>query len=107
MTPSKITEGLLHAGFMQLFFNSKKERVESFEKALYFRPMALWDLKWKLPLRRFTDWMTTEDKPRLTSLFEACLDLFTAASSKKSLITEIKMARAANDSFRDNRRLRR
>ena len=45
MTPSKITECLLHAGFMQLFFNSKKERVESFEKALYFRPMALWDLK--------------------------------------------------------------
>ena len=25
MTPSKITEGLLYAGFMQLFFNSKKK----------------------------------------------------------------------------------
>ena len=49
--------------------------------------------------------MTTEDKPRLTSLFEACLDLFTAASGKKSLITEIKMARAANGSSKDNRRL--
>ena len=36
MTPSKITKGLLHAGFMKLFFNGKKERVESFEKALDF-----------------------------------------------------------------------
>ena len=36
MTPSKITEGLLYAGFMQLFFNRKKKKVESFEKALDF-----------------------------------------------------------------------
>ena len=49
--------------------------------------------------------MATEDEPRLTSLFEACLDVFTAASGKKRLITKIKMARAANDSFKDNRRL--
>ena len=41
MTPSKITEDLLYAGFMQLFFNSEKKKVESFEKALYFQPMAL------------------------------------------------------------------
>ena len=42
MTPSKITEDLLYAGFMQLFFNSeKKKKVESFEKALYFQPMVL------------------------------------------------------------------
>ena len=49
--------------------------------------------------------MATEDELRLTSLFEASLDLFTTASGKKSLITEIKIARAANDSFKDNRRL--
>ena len=46
-----------------------------------------------------------EDELCLTSLFEACLDLFTTASGKKSLITEIKMARATNDSFKDNRKL--
>ena len=40
MIPSKITEGLLYAGFVQLFFNSKK-RVESFEMALNFQPVAL------------------------------------------------------------------
>ena len=40
MTPSKITESLLYAGFVQLFFNSKK-RVESFEMALNFQPVAL------------------------------------------------------------------
>ena len=34
MTPSKITEGLLYTGFMQLFFNSKKKKkVENSEKA--------------------------------------------------------------------------
>ena len=49
--------------------------------------------------------MATEDELCLTSLFEDCLDLFTTASGKKSLITEIKMARAANGSFKDNRRL--
>ena len=49
--------------------------------------------------------MTTEDEPRLTSLFEASLDLFIAASGNKSLITEIKMAKATNDSFKlDNRK---
>ena len=41
MTPSKITEDLLYARFMQLFFNSEKKKVESFEKALDFQPMAL------------------------------------------------------------------
>ena len=46
------------------------------------------------------------DELRLTFSFEACLDLFTTASGKKkSLITKIKMARAANDSFKDNKRL--
>ena len=40
MTPSKITEGLLYAGFKQLFLNSKK-KIENFEKALDFQPMAL------------------------------------------------------------------
>ena len=48
--------------------------------------------------------MAAEDELSLTFSFEACLDLFTAASGKKSFITEIKMARAANDSFKDNRR---
>ena len=55
MTPSKITEGLLSTGFTQLIFSSKKERVESFEKALDFHPMALWGLQLNLPLRHFTD----------------------------------------------------
>ena len=42
MTPSKITKGLLNAGFMQLFFSSKKKkRVKIFEKALDFQPMVL------------------------------------------------------------------
>ena len=59
--------------------------VESFEKALDFQPMALLDLKWNLPLRRFTDWVATEDERRLTFSFEACLDLFTAASDKKKV----------------------
>ena len=40
MTPSKITEGFLYTGFMQLFFNCKK-RVESFEMALNFQLVAL------------------------------------------------------------------
>ena len=84
MTPSKITESLLYAGFVQLFFNSKK-RVESFEMALNFQPVALQDFKWNLPLRRFTDWVATEDELRLTFSFEACLDFFTTASGKKSL----------------------
>ena len=45
MTPSKIMESLLYAGFMQLFFNSKKKKkVESFEKALDFQPVTLYDL---------------------------------------------------------------
>ena len=50
--------------------------------------------------------MAAEDELRLTFSFEACLDLFTTASDKKkSLIIEIKMARAANDSFKlDNRK---
>ena len=49
--------------------------------------------------------MAAEDELRLTFSFEACLDLFTTASGKKSLIIEIKMARAANDSFKlDNRK---
>ena len=41
MTPSKITEGFLYAGFMKLFFDSKKKRFKSFEKALDFQPTAL------------------------------------------------------------------
>ena len=41
--------------------------------------------------------MAAEDDFRLTFSFEACLDLFTTAS--------IKMEKAANDSFKDNRRL--
>ena len=40
MTPLKRSEGLLYAGFMQVFLNSKK-KVENFEKALDFQPMAL------------------------------------------------------------------
>ena len=30
MTPSKITEGFLYAGFMKLFFDRKKKKVEKF-----------------------------------------------------------------------------
>ena len=30
MTPSKITEDLLYAGFMQLFFNSEKKKGGKF-----------------------------------------------------------------------------
>ena len=30
MTPSKITKGLLHAGFMKLFFTGKKEKGGKF-----------------------------------------------------------------------------
>ena len=41
MTPLKRSEGLLYAGFMQVFLNSKKKKVENFEKALDFQPMAL------------------------------------------------------------------
>ena len=78
-------ESLLYAGFMQLFFNSKKKKkVESFEKALDFQPVTLYDLGWNLPIRRFTDWVATEDVLRLTFSFEACLDFFPTASGKKS-----------------------
>ena len=34
MTPSKITDGLLYAGFMQLFFNSKKKGWKVLKKRL-------------------------------------------------------------------------
>ena len=34
MTPSKITDGLLCAGFMQLFFNSKKKGWKVLKKRL-------------------------------------------------------------------------
>ena len=49
--------------------------------------------------------METKDERRLTFSFEACLDFFNTESDKKSFITRIKMARAANDSFKDNRGL--
>ena len=62
MTPSKIAEGLLYAGFMQLFFNGKKKNGGD------------------LPLRRFSDWVATEDERRLTFSFEACLDFFNTES---------------------------
>ena len=49
--------------------------------------------------------MATEDERRLTFSFEACLDFFNTESvkKKKGFFTRIKMARAANDSFKDNR----
>ena len=49
--------------------------------------------------------MATEDERRLTFSFETCLDFFTTAPGKKSLITKIKMARAEKDSFKENRRI--
>ena len=41
MTPSKITEGLLHAGFMQLFFNSKKKVWKVLKKRCIFIKMKV------------------------------------------------------------------
>ena len=42
MTPSKITEGLLYASLMKLFFESKKKKgLKNFEKALDFQLMML------------------------------------------------------------------
>ena len=85
MTPSKITEGLLYASLMKLFFESKKKRVEKFWKSVGFPTNDVVGLRWSLPLRWFTDWVAAEDDFRLTFSFEACLDLFTTASSKEKL----------------------
>ena len=41
MTPSKITEGLLYASLMKLFFESKKKGLKNFEKPLDFQLMML------------------------------------------------------------------
>ena len=50
--------------------------------------------------------MAAEDELRLTFSFKACLDLFTTASGKKKKINhKTKMAKAANDSFKDNGKL--
>ena len=83
MTLSKITEGFLYADFMKLFFDSKKKKVEKFWKSAGFPANGVVRLIWSLPLRRFTDWVAAEDDFRLTFSFEACLDLFTTASSKE------------------------
>ena len=49
--------------------------------------MALQDLRWNLPLRRFTDWVETKDERRLIFSFEACLDFFNTESDKKKILS--------------------
>ena len=79
--PSKITEGLLCAGFMQLFFNSERKEWKVVKKRWISDGVVR--LRWSLPLRRFTDWVAAMDELRLTFSFEACLDLFTRVTSKE------------------------
>ena len=51
MTPSKITEGLLYAGFMQLFFNGKKEKGGNFLKSAGFLTNGVVGLEMKFTFK--------------------------------------------------------
>ena len=51
MTPSKITKGLFHAGFMKLFFNGKKEKGGKFLKSAGFLTNGVVGLKMRFTFK--------------------------------------------------------